>query len=408
MPRRLGSSAAAAVATAAIVALAGSAAPAAAACGAGLSACGAACYSPATYSCVNGVLCPAGYSLCGDACYNPASYHCSGTALLQGAASGGNGAAATTSAAAAAATPATGSSAASGAYKVVDNFSGSTFFDGFSFFTAGDPTHGLVSYVDKTTAQNGGLIAAGNPTKISVDTTNVVTGGRPSVRLTSNKSYNAGTVFVVDLAHMPFGCGTWPAVWLVGPNWPAGGEIDIVEGVNVNTNNQMTLHTSPGCTVNTGAQSQSGTNLLTNCDATANGNSGCGVSDPSTASYGDGFNNAGGGVFAVEWTSSAIKIWRFARNAIPSDIAGGAAVSPSSWGTPVAHWPLGSTCPASFFSNMQIVVDDTFCGDWAGNVYGPGCTGGSGMAACNYLVANYPSRFTDAFWSINYIRTFSA
>lgn len=26
---------------------------------------------------------------------------------------------------------------------------------------------------------------------------------------------------------MPFGCGTWPAYWLVGPNWPSGGEIDV-------------------------------------------------------------------------------------------------------------------------------------------------------------------------------------
>ena len=23
------------------------------------------------------------------------------------------------------------------------------------------------------------------------------------------------------------GCGTWPAFWLVGPNWPNGGEIDV-------------------------------------------------------------------------------------------------------------------------------------------------------------------------------------
>jgi hypothetical protein len=29
--------------------------------------------------------------------------------------------------------------------------------------------------------------------------------------------------------------GTWPAYWLCGPNWPQGGEIDIIEGVNLDT-----------------------------------------------------------------------------------------------------------------------------------------------------------------------------
>lgn len=47
---------------------------------------------------------------------------------------------------------------------------------------------------------------------------------------------------------MPQGCGTWPAVWELGPDWPADGEIDIVEGVNDVVPNQSTLHTSPGCT----------------------------------------------------------------------------------------------------------------------------------------------------------------
>lgn len=48
---------------------------------------------------------------------------------------------------------------------------------------------------------------------------------------------------------------------MVGPNWPSSGEIDIIEGVNDAAQNQMTLHTSPGCTVNVGNGGQTGTSV---------------------------------------------------------------------------------------------------------------------------------------------------
>lgn len=31
-----------------------------------------------------------------------------------------------------------------------------------------------------------------------------------------------------DIRHMPQGCGTWPAAWEVGDDWPNQGEVDIV------------------------------------------------------------------------------------------------------------------------------------------------------------------------------------
>ena len=43
----------------------------------------------------------------------------------------------------------------------------------------------------------------------------------------------------------------WTAFWSNGPNWPVGGEIDIIEGVNDYTNNQTTIHTSDGCSLPT-------------------------------------------------------------------------------------------------------------------------------------------------------------
>ena len=55
--------------------------------------------------------------------------------------------------------------------------------------------------------------------------------GRDSIRITSQKAYD-DSVIVLDIAHMPEGCSTWPAFWTIsqsGP-WPKGGEIDILEG----------------------------------------------------------------------------------------------------------------------------------------------------------------------------------
>src|SRR5262245_17855364 len=81
-----------------------------------------------------------------------------------------------------------------------------------------------------------------------VETTPQVANNRQSIRITTQSQINGGLV-IMDAVHMPTGCGTWPAFWSNGPNWPAGGEIDIVEGVNNYTNNQATIHTDPGCSI---------------------------------------------------------------------------------------------------------------------------------------------------------------
>lgn len=105
-------------------------------------------------------------------------------------------------------------------YALIDNYTPQNFFSMFTFFTDHDPTNGFVQYVNQSTALSTGLI---NNTRdsvyIGVDHTNITPNGRPSVRLTSNKSYNHGLI-LLDLSHMPDGCGTWPAFWTVGPNWP--------------------------------------------------------------------------------------------------------------------------------------------------------------------------------------------
>eukprot|EP00957_Ditylum_brightwellii_P057737 4377618-Ditylum_brightwellii.AAC.1 len=54
-------------------------------------------------------------------------------------------------------------------------------------------------------------------------------GPRDSIRLEGKRRFDRG-LFVIDLHHMPAGCGVWPAFWLTDEtNWPNNGEIDIVE-----------------------------------------------------------------------------------------------------------------------------------------------------------------------------------
>jgi hypothetical protein len=63
-------------------------------------------------------------------------------------------------------------------------------------------------------------------------TVNTSARGRDSVRIYLENAYDEA-IFVLDLVHMPAGCATWPAFWTLseaGP-WPAGGEIDIIEGM---------------------------------------------------------------------------------------------------------------------------------------------------------------------------------
>ncbi|KAG2159885.1 glycoside hydrolase family 16 protein [Suillus bovinus] len=287
---------------------------------------------------------------------------------------------------------------------IQDTYEGSTFFDTFNFYTGADPTNGLVNFVDEQTAFNDGLARVTSDNKVIMrgdNTTQLAYGvNRNSVRITSQAQYNMG-LFILDLDMAPWGCGVWPAFWTLGNGtWPFNGEIDIIEGVHDNEHNQVTWHTAPGCNLTqstnfTGSIVQ--TNYVDNlqCDAFINGNAGCGVTEWSRASYGPLFDEADGGVFAMNWDENGIAVWSFYRATIPLDITQGEP-NPSNWGEPVAALSAQSCNITNYFANHSIIFDITFCGDWAGNSYNTsGCTG-----TCQNTLMD-PANFVNASWIIN-------
>lgn len=301
------------------------------------------------------------------------------------------------------------------AYSISQDYTGRAFFEGFKFFTGPDPTSGHVKYIDMTDANNSGIAGfmngghAKDAVYLGVDAMNESPQGRRSTRVESTKTFNNGLI-IVDIVHMPGGiCGTWPAFWMVGPNWPADGEIDIIEGVNDQQSNKMAAHTGPGMAI-TKNEKYSGELLTPNCDVNAPGqpnNAGCLISDNDTNTYGAGFNKNGGGVFATELNSKGINIWFFPRDKIPADITAGKPSPCNNWGTPRGSF-TGNFTTTNHFRDLRIVFDTTFCGQWAGIVWEDSASCSAMAPTCEEFVTKNSTAFREAYWAINSLKVFQS
>ncbi|KAL2062636.1 hypothetical protein VTL71DRAFT_5708 [Oculimacula yallundae] len=298
-------------------------------------------------------------------------------------------------------------------YKLAETFSGESFFSqNFDYFTGFDPTHGHVHYVPAEQASSLNLTYTSPSSAIlrvdtSVSNSSVpnASTGRFSVRVTSKKQYGLNSLFLFDVKHSPIGCGTWPALWLTDPsNWPMNGEIDVMEAVNVvdNSFNQMTLHTSEGCTMKGVKRKETGKVLASECKNTTNANAGCGVNAGTDTTFGNTFNANGGGVLALELREAGIRMWQFTRDKLPAGLW--SSPDPSSWGTATADFPNTECDIGKHFRNQSIVANIDLCGDWAGakKVYGENCPG-----TCVDYVSNNNLAFKDAFWEFGNFSVYS-
>ncbi|KAG6809636.1 hypothetical protein H0H92_015450 [Tricholoma furcatifolium] len=309
-------------------------------------------------------------------------------------------------------------------YNLADSHQGSGFLKAFSYQAIPDPTNGRVNYVDAATAASENLtFSSGNTFILRADYTQVLSAsgpGRDSVRLQSNEQYTT-SVTIFNVRHMPQGCGTWPSLWTVGADWPDEGEIDILEGVNDQGPNQSTLHTSSGCTMPS-TRDESGVPVENNCDAEVNNNAGCGVKFSDSRSFGPTFNDNGGGCrvsdmatfgrFAMERTTTEVKVWFWSKTAtnVPSDVANGdSSIDTDAWSTPAAYFP-DTSCPiGSKFGPHNIIINLTFCGDYAGNptIYAEsGCPSTCDAHEVPDYVDNNPSAFVDAYFDLEWLKIY--
>ncbi|KAG7091835.1 hypothetical protein E1B28_008240 [Marasmius oreades] len=303
-----------------------------------------------------------------------------------------------------------------GSYTLHRDYSGQDFFTGWDYYGFIDnTTWGNVTYVDRDTATNQKLTYVDPTTShaiIRVDnTTNIPPGplvNRPTVKITTKDAFNMGSLFIIDVNHLPYGCSVWPSFWTLGINfeWPDAGEIDIIEGINNLPFNQMALHTTNGC-FQASNPGQSGRTITTNCTLPE----GCLVQETKPNSFGAAFSQAGGGVFATQLDVSGVYIWFWSRPDVPHSITSASKDSHlnlTDWGAPSASYPASGCDIGKFFQPQKLVLDTTLCGTWAGvpSIYAQTCGNGNGQCVSN--VFGNGSNYGTAWWDISYVRVYLA
>lgn len=356
-----------------------------------------------------------------------------------------------------------------GPYQLVERQEGNDFFQFYDFYEGRDSagSNGFLNYVsyDKATlreivnvtyeddvldiyAQQRSTPEVGSneaQTKqepfIYMGSAPTPAGPRDSIRLEGNRRFNRG-LFIIDIRHMPVGCGVWPAFWLTDEaNWPVNGEIDIVEGVNYQSVAKTALHTTKTCimddiplgTMTGGWDSAQGIpNAKTgipdmtmrearNCfvyDPHQWLNQGCVAVDTEGGSLGVPLNAKGGGVFALEWDpiNRHIRTWVFSPHLnVPDNLVDSIRTAslpdserivpdPDVWPLPYGFFAIGegTNCPAYHFRHMRLVFNTAFCGSVAGNRFHIDCKKqvAANFSTCTDWIKSEPEELQEAYWKI--------
>ncbi|KAL1747560.1 glycoside hydrolase family 16 protein [Schizophyllum fasciatum] len=300
-------------------------------------------------------------------------------------------------------------------YKVSKWLDGDNLVDAFNFDVKPSDNQGVADYVD---GKESGLVWSDGSKKtyISVDQTPYAD-LRKAVRMTSKDKFNPSDnlLFIFDVQHIPCLCGTWPALWFTGSNWPFDGEIDIIEGVHLYKQNTMSVHTGTGC--NWPNYIISSLSKLTankpdefSCDANADYQS-CGGSQDSKTSFGKAFNDAGGGVFALELNENLVAMHQWNIADVPKDIQDNNP-DPSQWGEPIFKMPSDQCVIGDHFKDLMLVINTNLGGFFSEGVWAIDGAGGQETSCQKQTNFNSAADYVkqmgsvfgdDARWIINKI-----
>ncbi len=191
-------------------------------------------------------------------------------------------------------------------------------------------------------------------------------------------------------------------------NWPFNGEVDILEGWNDDPLNKPAFHMGNAakygkCTIDN--VNQTGSVVTSNCDNQYQRppqqweNQGCVVSDNNGP-----WGAQDGGVFAMEWTKNAIKLYTWKSGKEPANIES-QTVDTSTWGLPVASLRSDNCDVDGIFKNQRLVLNIALCGDAVQGNWG-GCAASTGQQLCSTYISRNPQTLTNAFFKIKDIRVF--
>ncbi|KAJ3827297.1 concanavalin A-like lectin/glucanase domain-containing protein [Lentinula raphanica] len=309
-------------------------------------------------------------------------------------------------------------------YTLSQDLSGDKFFDGFKFNESAIDSNnfGNVHFLSQSAAQAANLSFVDSNGRVILKVDNTTNGagdpsfGRNTIYLESNELMNIGSLLIFDANHIPFGCSVWPSLFTQGQVWPQQGEIDVIEQVNLATENRYSLHVGvDNCNQPISvASNQTGTISTANGDisnctvtpTTGQNTVGCVTTETKSNSFGSGFASQGGGVYAMLWDESGIAMWYFARGSVPSDIGTSASPDPTTWGEASAWYPASGCNPSTAFGPQIITLYIDICGAFAGvdSVFAQTCS--SVAPNCTSLVPD-PSNYDNAYWEINYLRVYT-
>ncbi|GAA5974967.1 hypothetical protein JCM11641_006783 [Rhodosporidiobolus odoratus] len=230
-------------------------------------------------------------------------------------------------------------------------------------------------------------------------------GSRPSLFMEmKDNAFRQGLV-IADVGKIPWGCGTWSSIFSYGADWPKGGGIDTLEGISLMEQATPTVVTSDdGCKIGD-SSSMSGSILdgHDDCssDKTVNGYAGCSVENPSKASYGLAWNQAGGGILATLLDDTGVYMWQIAR--ADADVVDMDKPDPSKWGLPVAAWP-STSCSTDYFTEQTLAITLGVCGSRPEATWDDTCSDVADSCA-EYVKTG--ANIANAVWEFNSLRLYS-